>query len=113
MHRKYRPRTPSATQNQILPEGTEPRNSEITGTSTTYIAVMKPALAVVVIPIPYCWVVDARKSATPQSRPPARKRFVCSLPFGSAEGIPFRRRIRSAAARTGRSAATAIQLRNA
>ena len=47
-----------------LTPGRRPKNTPSSGTSTTYSAVKKPALAVLVVPMPICCAADAANSAT-------------------------------------------------
>ena len=68
---RYSPTTLTATQHHSLLPGRRPRKTPATGTSTTYSAVIKPALAVLVVPMPICWAADAANSAVPQQIPPS------------------------------------------
>ena len=69
-HSRYSPTTLAATHAHSLGPGRLPSNAPHTGTSTTYSAVMNPALAVLVVPMPICCAADAANSAVPHKTPP-------------------------------------------
>lgn len=71
MHSRYSAITDSATAIQTGRLTFRLKNRPHTGTSTTYRAVMKPALPESVpATIPACWKLEAMASAAPQHRPP-------------------------------------------
>ena len=87
-HSRYRPTTLAATQHHSFTPGRRPKSTPNTGTSTTYKAVMNPALAVLVVPMPICCAADAANSAMPQQVPPftSTLRF-CQKPGSAAEFV--------------------------
>ena len=108
MHSRYSPATDSTTHSQIWGGLFLPSSSPATGTSTTYIAVMKLALAVEgsrVMPI--CWAADAAKSRVPQTAPPRSK----SRRSPGADGT--RGRALASTRHSPHKKATASQLRQA
>ena len=71
MHSRYSASTDKATAIQTGRLTFRLKNRPNTGTSTTYRAVMKPALPESVpATIPACWKLEAMASAAPQHRPP-------------------------------------------
>ena len=69
-HNRYSPAAASATPIQVVARDFLPSNSDATGTSTTYSAVMKPALPAVVYTRPNCCSVLPAHRQTPHSSPP-------------------------------------------
>ena len=72
-HRRYVPATPSATANQTggVPLSRK-KTRRITGTSSIYMAVIKPALPAVVVTSPACCRILPAVRHTPQHTPPMR-----------------------------------------
>ena len=71
MHSRYSAITDSTTAIQVGRFTFRLKNSPNTGTSTTYSAVMNPALpASVPAVMPACWKLEATASAVPQHTPP-------------------------------------------
>ena len=66
---RYRPTMANSTLNTMVFGGLRRRNRPITGTSTMYMAVMKPALPASVYTRPTCCRLAAIKSAAPQIMP--------------------------------------------
>ena len=72
MHSRYRDTTLSTTAIHTGPLTFRRKNRPNRGTSTTYSAVMKPALpASVPATRPACWKLEATARAVPQQRPPS------------------------------------------
>ena len=71
MHSRYRATTLQTTAIHVARLTFRLKNRPNTGTSTTYSAVMKPALpASVPAAMPACWKLEATASAVPQQIPP-------------------------------------------
>ena len=69
-----------------------PTNTPITGTSTTYMAVIKPALPAVVSTMPICCNVEPINKAMPHKIPPVKSVF-----RSDAAAVPVRRLSKTAA----------------
>ena len=90
-----------------------PKNRPNTGTSTTYMAVRKPALAVDGLRVmPICWAADAANRKVPHTRPAVSSFFFSAAVLGFAS-VPFLRRMASNTSTVGISTTTASQLRPA
>ena len=69
------------SQSRALPR--RPRNSPNTGTSTTYMAVRKPALAVEGLSVmPICWAAEAANSKVPQQSPAVSRSLLSAGALG-------------------------------
>ena len=87
------------------------KNSPNTGTSTTYSAVMNPALpASVPATNPACWKLEAMASAAPQHRPPSQSCLLAAF-FSSAVSTGLFFFVLSLMAMTTSSASTATKYR--
>ena len=107
MHSRYSPTTLNPTHPHSPGRCRRPKKMPNTGTSTTYNAVKKPALAVLVPPTPNCWAALAANSTVPQISPPRHsRRGACQ------NGAPGARRRPRTSASTARKAQPS-QLRQA
>ena len=84
MHSRYSPHTAMATLSHSWGLPRRPSASPKMGTSTTYIAVRKPALAVEGFNVrPNCWAADATNSSVPHTRLARRRQRRSSGVFGA------------------------------
>ena len=96
MHSRYSAITDSATAIQTGRLTFRLKNRPHTGTSTTYSAVKKPALAVLVVPMPICCAAEAANSAMPQNTPPRssiRPLIQNGTPGSALRALPRRSKI--------------------
>jgi len=109
MHSRYSARTDRATAIHTGRLTLRLKNRPNTGTSTTYRAVMKPALPESVpATIPACWKLEAQARATPQHRPPIHSCLLAAFFWmGERVGLSFFRP--SLIRMTTSSASTAIK----
>ena len=113
MHSRYRPSTATTMLTHSCALPFRPRNRPNTGTSTTYMAVRKPAFAVDgLMVMPICCAADAANRRVPHTKPAASSFFFSAAVFGFAS-VPFLRRMASNTSTVGISTSTASQLRPA
>ena len=114
MHSRYSPATAMTTLSHSRGLPRRPRARPNTGTSTTYMAVRNPALAVEGFRVmPYCWAVEATNSRVPHKRLALfSSRRSCSV-WGALVRPVCRRLTRSKTFTVGTSTSTASQLRPA
>ena len=78
---------------QSWAEPLRPSASPKTGTSTTYMAVRKPALAVEGLRVmPICWAAEAANRKVPQTTPAVSSSLRSAFVLGQPHGSPARRR---------------------
>ena len=89
MHSRYSAATATATPIQIILPGFFRKTSQpATGTSTTYRAVMNPALPAVVVTSPICCREEAANNSSPHRRPARRWSFGSGAGTASLFGFP-------------------------
>ena len=114
MHSRYSPTTAMAMLTHSCALPLRPRNRPNTGTSTTYMAVRKPAFAVEGSSVmPSCCAALARNSSVPHISPAFSSSLRSAAVLGLPSGLPCRWCKASNALTVGISTSTAIQLRPA